>query len=816
MIDSLLQDLRYSIRKLFKQPSLSIVALIALSLGIGANTAIFSVVNAVLLRPLFYRNSDRLVFVWGALRDKAEKSTTPSSIPNVRDWGEQNRVFDSLSSYTFDTLNLIGRDEPERVAVTLVSANLLDTLGVVPVVGRSFTPEEDDPSKSRVAMLSNGLWKRSFGGDVGVLGKTITLDGWNFTVVGVLPPEFKIPRQATPGTVIMDSIDLMIPVSFLGSVNPNIPTRRGRNFLTVIGQLKPGVSLEQAQADMAGVASGLESQYPDTNSKLTVDVVPLQEQLVGKIRSALLVLLGAVGFVLLIACANVANLLLALSAARQKEIAVRMALGAGRGRIIRQLLTESITLWLIGGALGLLLAIWGTNALLAIAPVDIPIRELAIDPRMFTFTLLITLVTGLVFGLIPAIQISKPDLDQSLKEGQKGSTRGVLSKGMRSMLVVSEVALALILLIGAGLMIRSFQRVLSADPGFEPKNLITMEMFLSPQRYSDDPQMVTFHRQLMDRIKNLPGVESVGAVNILPLKGDTFTPFEIAGQPTPPGQPFMVSHRIISTDYLQTMRIPLLKGRYFTDQDSEKAAQVTIISETLARRFWPDGDAIGKQVNIAFSPPGPHEVVGIVGDVKQGGFESESSPEVYVPYVQQPWPSLFLVVRTATQPASMGAFLRRAVLDIDKDQPVSQPTTVEEILNERVAQRRLNMLLLTVFAAVALLLAVAGIYGVMTYSVTQRTQEIGLRMALGAPPGHIFKLIVGQGMTLVIIGVAVGLVCGLALNQIMKSLLFGISATDMLTYFVLSVVLIAASLIACYIPARRATRVDPIEALRYE
>lgn len=818
MFRNLLQDLRYAVRMIKKRPGFSTAVLLNLALGIGVNTAIFSVVNSILLQPLSYAQPERLVFIWDTQRDKAEKSTFPVSSPNFHDWQEQNHVFESMSAYSFDYFNLVGRDRPERLFTAYVSSNFLNTLGVAPALGHSFSMSADGQSApTDEVLVSDELWKRSFGSDPQLIGRSISLGGRSFNVIGILPPEFQIPRQVSLSVIAMDKVDLLVPLSFLASVEPATAKSRGRHFLHAVARLKPGVGIEQANSEMTSIAAGLEQQYPAANENFTAYLAPLHGQITERIRPALLLLLGAVALVLLIACSNVANLLLARYAARQTEFAVRTALGAGRGRLIRQLLTESLLLWLIGGALGLLLAVIGTKALVALDPSDIPrIQQIGVDGWALGFTLLVSLVTGILFALAPALQYTRPDVNKTLKEGGRSAGSVSLNKRLRNLLVVTEMALALVLLIGAGLLMKSFSRVLSVDMGFNPQNVLTSEVFLSKDKYAKPAQFISFHRTLVERLKNSPGVESVATVNVLPLKGSMSITIEAEGQPAPPaGQEVYVSQRIISPDYINVMGIPLRQGRLFNERDTDTSPPVVLVSESLGRKFWGQESPLGKRVIITAGAQ-PSEVVGVVGDVKEAGVDDLVTPGVYVPYQQEPWPAFTLVMRSTSDPKNLGSIIQREVMTIDKDQPIGTPITMEEVLAEKLSQRRLNMLLLGVFGVVAMLLALVGIYGVISYTVTERTHELGLRMALGAQPRHIFKLIVGQGMLLALIGVGIGLAVAFTLTRYLSSLVYEISVTDPVIYVGSALLLCVAALIACYLPGRRAMKLDPMQALHHD
>lgn len=810
MLGDFWQDLRYGLRMMVKNPGFTVVAVIALALGIGANSAIFSVVNTILLRPLPYKEPDRLVMVWEDASKHGYPRDTPAAA-NYLDWREQNQVFDSMAAIADQSFNLTGTGEPERINGRRVSSSLFPLLGVEPQLGRAFTAEEDQPGANRVVVMSHSLWQRRFGSDRNIIDKPLMLNGESYRVIGVMPQHFQFPSR---------DVELWVPIAF----TQQEAASRGRHYLQVIARLKPGVSLEQAQAEMSAIAARLQQQYPDQNTDLGAAVIPLHEHVAGKIKPALLVLLGAVGFVLLIACANVANLLLARAAVRQKEIAVRVALGASRLRLIRQFLTESILLAMLGGVIGLLLSLWGVHLLKSFIPENISqAGAITIDARVLIFTLLVTLLTGLVFGLAPATQASNFNLNETLKEGGRDSAQGSRGNRIRSLLVIAEVAVSLILLIGAGLLINSFLRLRTVDPGFRSNNLLTMSIVLPQTKYPDQAQRSAFYTELVRRIETLPGVKSAAVTNWIPLvsQGDSIG-FSVEGRPDPVGskRPTVVT-RVIHPHYFRTMGIQFLEGREFGDQDRVDSPAVAIISETMARRFWPGEDPTGKRITPGQSsstdPDDWITIVGVVKDVRQFELVAEPKPQMYLSYVQAGFfAPRHLVVSTEVEPLSLAATVRKTVWDIDKDQPVSNISTMEEVLSESVARQRFSMLLLAIFAGVALVLAAVGIYGVMSYSIAQRTHEIGIRMALGAQKSDVLKLAVGAGLKLVLIGVAIGLVAAFILTRVMASLLFGISATDPATFITISLVLISVALLASYIPARRATKVDPMVALRYE
>ena len=800
-MDTLLQDIRYGIRTLIKNPGFTGVAVLALALGIGANTAIFSVVNSVLLRPLPFEQSDRLVMVWEK-RLQLGRIRNPVSPPDFSDWRAQNQVFEDMAAYVGQGFNLGATTEPERIQGAGVSPSLFSVLRAQPRIGRVFEPEEDKPSSDRVAIISSGLWQRSFASDPNIVGKTIKLNDRAYSVVGVMPADFVFPNRRS---------EIWVPMI----LSPDDAANRGGHSLTVVARLKDGITIQRAQNEMDAIATQLEQQY-QVNTGHGVNVFSLYNEAVGEARPALLVLLGAVAFVLLIACANVANLLFAKSAVRQKEIAIRTALGASRSRLVRQLLTESIVLSVTGGVVGLLLAVWGLSALLAIGEDSIPrVKEIKLDLPVLAFSLLISVVTGLLFGLLPALQASKPDLNTTLKEGSRGASGGIKSNRTRSVFVIGEVAVCLVLLIGAGLMIRSFYRLLSVSPGFNPENALAVNVALSGSQYRDAAGVSNFYQQALERLSAVPGVKSASVVTALPMNGSFGSRyFGIEGRPPqPPGQGFNANTNIAAPGYFATMNIPLLDGRDFDARDVKGAPDVVIINQEAVRRYWPDENPIGQRLTVEQRT---RTIIGVVGNVKQSGLDIETRPEMFWPYYQLPVPFGTFVVRTTADPVGLISSVRSAMHEVDRDLPLYGIKTVDDVIGESVAPQRLNMLLLGIFAGLALVLAAVGLYGVISYSVSQRTREIGIRIALGASHQSVLRLVVSQGISLALIGVAIGIIASLFLTKLMATLLFGVSVTDPITFVAISLLLIGVTTVASIVPARRAMKVDPMVALRYE
>ncbi len=811
-MDNLLKDIRYGVRSLLKHPGFTAIVVVTLALGIGATTAIFSVVNTVLLKRLPYNQAERIVAIQELNEAGKRVQVTPA---NFLDWRAQNTVFEHLAAILTRPANLASEDRAERIEMAMTSANFFAVFGAEPAVGRMFIPADEQAGHAPVAVVSHALWQRRFGGSTDLVGKTITLDGRGYTVVGVAPAGFQYP----------DKTEVWLPPFRLAPAwneSMDVTQVRGFGFLSAVGLLRPGVSVPQAAAEMETITARLRQQYPDTNNRRFNRVVSLHTHLVGDTSSMLWVLLGAVSFVLLIACANVANLLLASAASRQKEMAIRSALGASRWRVIRQLLTESTLLALAGGAVGLLLAVWGVALMTRLLPQDFPrLADINVDWRVLGFTLTASVLTGILFGLAPALQISGSDVQESLKESGRGASGGRRHNRLRSLLIVGEVALSVVLLAGAGLLFRSFLQLQSVNAGFTPQQVLTVRLTPSGPRYARDADYMSFYSQVMERISALPGVQAVGAINTLPLGKGPTAGIRIEGAPPQTRDKWpSTNYRSVSSDYFRAMNMPMVQGRTFTERDTETAPLVMIINQAMARRDFPNVDPIGKRINLGGNNPQGQpvwwEIVGVAADVRSLELREEASPEFYLSALQDTFAGMSVVVRSAVEPASLAPEVRRIVGEVDKSAPVSEVKTMEHIVHESVTQPRFNLFLLGLFGGIALLLSAAGIYGVTAYSVTQRTHEFGIRMALGAQVGDVLKMILGQGMLLIIAGIVVGLVASFALTRLMRSLLFGVSVTDPLTFVVITLLLSLVALVACYIPARRATKVDPLVALRYE
>ncbi len=808
MLADLAQDLRYGLRTLLKNPGFTVVAVSALALGIGANSAIFSVVNAVLLRPLPFKNPDQLVMVWENATHLGFPKNTPAP-PNFLDWQRQNSVFTGMAAMVERSFNLTGVGEPERLDGRRVSANLFDVLAVPPLIGRTFVPD-DDRLGTHVVLLSYRLWQRRFGSDPSIIGRAVTLNGENYTVIGVMQRGVHLPGYGNWND------ELWVPINF---TNEEI-TERGNHFLDVIARIKPGITLKQAQAEMETIAARLAKEYPRYNTQIGATVTPLHEEIVGDIKPALLVLLGAVGFVLVIACANVANLLLARAAVREKEIALRLALGASRSRLTRQFLTESVLLALLGGGFGLLLALAGIRVLKTFIPATISqTQTINIDAKVVVFTALIALLTGIVFGLAPAMHALHSNLNDSLKEGGRDSAATSKGNRLRNLLVIGEVAVSFILLIGAGLLINSFLHLRNLDPGFRADHLLTMRVDLSVLKYPDGERRSAFFDEVLRRVRALPGVQSAAAAGNLPLtyNGDSMS-IAVEGIPDPPPAQWPdVIYRVIGPGYFTTMGIPMVRGRDFTDQDRTDSKKVVVISEKTAHHYWPGQDPIGKRLKPgATTSDAPwREVIGVVKDVRQNDFIAEPKMQMYFVHRQlKELAANSIVVRTSVEPMSLATSVRNAIWAVDKDQPVANIDTMDHIVSEAIARQRFSMLLLGSFAGLALVLAAVGIYGVMSYSVAQRRHEIGIRIALGAQRADVLRMTMKQGLKLVGLGLLIGLASAFVLTRVMASLLFGISATDPATFASICVVMVGVAALANYIPALRATKVDPIVALQ--
>ena len=811
-METLLQDLRYGARMLLKSPGVTLVAVIALTLGIGANTALFSVVNAVLLSSFPYADGERLAIVWENRKSGTGNPQNVINLGNFYDWRDQNTVFVDMAAFFDRNLNLTSDGEPEEVPGQIATPNLFAVLGVNALQGRTFSPDDGKSGEANVVIISYNLWQRRFGGNQ-VVGRKIILNNQESIIVGVLPPD--VGWYVQKGSMINRAPEIWSP----WQVSNELRERKGR-FARAVARLKPGVSLVQAQNEMNIIGSRLEQQYPEFNTQWGVNVVPLRTQFTGEIRKPLLVLLGAVGFVLLIACANVANLLLARAASRKKEIAVRAGLGASRWRIARQLLTESVLLSLVGGAFGLLLAWWGTKALVALSPPGLmDLRNVSVNLPVLSFTFALTLLTGVVFGLVPALEAARFDLNDSLKEGGKNIGGGSRSHRLRNIFVVTQVALALVLLVGAGLFLKSLNRLRSVDPGFNASNLLTMKVSLPRRKYDTDPKVMDFFNRTIAQARALPGVEAVGAINTLPFAGPhAGTSLEVEGQPQlPPGQRLSTGICVTDANYFQAMQIPLKRGRLFTEQEAKEMRHVVVVNEQFVRKNLAGQDPLGQRVTIEMKDENvPTEIIGVVGDTKHMGLDTETEAMAYWPHPELVFSAMTLVMRTQGEATSIAPAARNVIRNIDPEQPIGEVSTMEGLLANSVARSRFNATLLSIFSLLALVMAAVGIYGVMSYSVQQRTHEIGLRMALGAQPRDVLRLIVHQGLSLALLGVGAGLVASFGLTRLIVSLLFEVPATDSTTFAAVAAGVLLITFIACYIPARRATKVDPLVALRYE
>jgi putative ABC transport system permease protein len=801
---SLSQDLRFGARLLLRSPGFTAIAIAALAIGIGANTAIFSVVNTLLIQRLPYQEPERLAIVWehNLPRDRKNNVVGPA---NFLHWRDMNQSFEDMAALSFTfTYTVLGDGDPEEVPAKVVTAAFFPVIGVQPALGRTFTAEEDRPG-SHVLVISDRFWRRRYNADPNILQRTVNIQGQPYTVLGVMPPAFSFLDK---------KVDLWTPVGLTEASR----TPRGRS-LTVVGRLKPGVTSGQAQQDMTRVHAELERRFPDFNTGWTARVVPLRQELTEEFRPALLILLGAVALVLLIACANVANLLLARATARQRELAVRSALGAGRGRIVRQLMAESLLLAGAGGLSGLLLAWWAVGLLRAAVADRLPIQRLemvAIDGWVLAFTVAVSIVSGLFFGLIPALTASGSALTDALKQGGRSGSAGRGTR-TRGAFVIVEIAMALVLLIGAGLLIRSFAQIISVDPGFDAERITTMSVGLPGSRY-DNPKRVEFFRRLFEQIDRLPGVEASGGTSFLPLAGiGAATRYTVVGLPAPAmGEEPVADVRVTANSYFEAMGVPLLKGRLFNEHDANDSTNRVIVNEALARSHWPNEDPIGKKIKISWNDSREDEIIGVVGDVRHASMDAVARSTTYWPYARFPYGTMTLSIRTAADPRALGPAVTSVVRAMDPQLAVADIRTMEQVVSDSVAERRVTMLMLGIFAGAALLLAAVGIYGVIAYSVTERTQEIGIRMALGAPRGNVLRMVVGQAMLLAGIGILIGAGLALAATRLMEGLLFGVKPADPMTFVAVAAILALVAALASYVPGRRATLVDPVVALRAE
>ena len=812
MIADLWQDLRYGARVLVKQPGFTLIAVLTLALGIGANTAIFSVVYHVLLKPLPYQDSEQLVWVWG---EQAARKQTPHTPADFLDYQRRNQSFAQMAAYRNMSFSLGGAGQsaqPERVDGRIVSANYFVLLGVAPRLGRSFAPEDGQAGAARLVLLSHRYWQQRFGGEAGIVGQSLTLSGEPATIVGVMPPDFR-----EPGVNLWTNPRLIVP-DFATNLRDDLTSMRRNPYLSVMARLKPGVTLPQAQADMDAITAGMRQEYPDLYSSKGVRLIALHEFVVGDTKPTLLLLFGAVGLVLLIVCANVANLTMARASTRAKEFALRAALGAARGRLIRQLLTESVLLAVAGGICGLGLATWGLNLLVALSPEAVPrLAEIRLDWRVLSFALGASLLTGIVFGVLPALTSARVNLNETLKEGGRNAATGA-SQRTRGALVAAEVALALVVLVSAGLLVKSFWRLQQVNPGFDATRLTTMLVWPTEEKYAEGAASRAFIRELNARLEKLPGIEGVAISNDLPIRGrDSSTYPVVEGRPLPkPGEGILVGRHTVNATYFQAMKIPLLRGRALTERDDENAPLAVVINESAANALWPGEDALGKRMKLARLATAWAEVVGIVGEVKHEGLHHDAGPHLYMSNLQFPWPTLRIAVRSPLDAAAVAAAVRGVVQSLDPLQPVSDVKTMANVLADANAGRQLSLVLFALFAFIALLLACIGIYGVTAYSVSRRTRELGIRMALGAQRRDVSGLVIRQGMKPVLIGIVIGLSSAFFLTRWMSSLLFRVSANDPLTFAGIALLLVAIALLACYVPARRATKVDPMIALRSE
>ena len=812
-MSNLAQNVRFALRVFQRAPGFAAAAVLTLAVGIGANTSIFSVANALLLRPLPYRQSDRLVLIDARRKSSANVSQGPLSVPRFEQVEQRNRSFGAVAAFTPEVFNLTGRGDPEQIPSARVSWKFFDVLGISPTRGRGFRAEEDKPGGDLVAMISDALWQRRFARDPGVIGRAITLDSRDYTIIGVLPADFRF-------AFFGPAMDIVAPRVFdLNSLSPGM-VQAGVGFLNLVARLRPGVSVAAAQADLDRLSAEYRAEnpkMPDSDPGLVVHAGNLQDEMVSSVRTAVLVLFGGVSLVLLIACANVASLLLSRALGRKREIAVRMAVGATRGGLVRQLLTESLILALLGGVLGALLSSWGTQALASLAQGTLPrAAEIQVDGGVLLFTLAISVFAGFVFGLMPALQVSRPDLNMVLRTEGRGSTSGRRHNALRNLLVVSQVGLSTLLLIGAGLLLRNFVQLSAGSPGFDSHHLLTLGITLPPARYPDSARRVVFFNELLPQVRALPGVRDAAGTTALPVNANRFSMALPDGQPMVPlAERPIFNLQQVTPGYAAAMRIPIRNGREFTDRDDAKAPRVVLVNEALARRYWPKENPVGKHILVG-RMPGPSEIVGLLGDVPNLAVGTDPQPEIYLPFAQIPSATQNLIVRTAGDPRSLTAAVRARVLALDRDQPVTGIQSMDEVLETGAAQPRFTTYLLGGLSATAFLLSMVGIYGVIAYSVAERTQEMGIRIALGADGRDILRLVLGHGLLLAGTGIAIGLAAAFALTRLMATLLYHVSVTDPVTFIAGPVLFAAVALLASYLPARRAMRVDPVIALRSE
>jgi predicted permease len=812
MVDTLIRDIRYGVRGLLKHPGFTAIVVITLALGIGASTAIFSVVNSVLLRRLPYRTAERIVAIQEL--DPSGKRVQVTSA-NFLDWRAQNTVFEQLAAIKTTSTNLALTDGAERIDLAQTSANFFNVFGAAPQYGRLFIPQDEQAGHEAVVVVSDALWQRRFGSDPALVGKLITLDGKNYTVVGVAPPGFQYP----------DKTEVWLPPLKLAPElhdRQDVRQTRGMGYLAAVALLKPGVSLGQAAGEMETITARLRQQYPDTNNRRFNRVVSLHEHLIGDRNKVLWLLLGAVTFVLLIGCANVANLLLASGASRQKEMAIRAALGASRWRVVRQLFTESTVLALVGGAVGLLIAYWGLAAITKLLPGDFPrLQEIHMDLRVLAFTFGASVFTGILFGLVPALQISRPDVQESIRETGRGTSGSLRQSRFRQALIVVEVALSVVLLAGAGLLFRSFIHLQSVDAGFVSQQVLTARLSPSGTNFKTEPDYVKFYNQVIEKVSAVPGVEDAGIINTLPLDKGPTAGFRVEGRPvTTPDKWPGANYRVVSPNYFRAMSIPIVQGRAYTDRDDGNAPLAMIVNQELAREVFPNENPIGKRINFGNTgndqQPIWFEIVGVVANIRSLELREEATGELYFSALQNPFENMSLVVRSSVEPSTLSASVRQIVSEVDRSVPVSNVKTMEHLVSESITQPRFNLFLLGLFSTVAMLLSAAGIYGVTAYTVTQRTHELGIRLALGAQVSDVLKMILGQGMAVIGVGLVLGLVAAFGVMRLLRSLLFGVGENDPVTFVAITAMLLLVALVACYIPARRAMKVDPLVALRYE